>query len=70
MTDKEYIEQDKQPHQVDETVTTHELIEQMQAQVEYFDKLPNHLQFSYCTNADLNYFMLLILNIFKGIQYE
>lgn len=46
-------------------VTQEELIDQLQAQIEYFERLPNHVQFSYITYADLAYFMLLVLNILK-----
>ena len=50
-------------------ISQHELLEQLAAQVEHFDKLPEHVKFSFVTNADLCYLMLLVLNILKkGIK--
>lgn len=52
-----------------EDVTREELIQQLENQVEYFEKLPAHEKFSFPVNADLYYFMLIVLNIFKkGLQ--
>jgi len=46
-------------------VTRDELIEQLEAQVNYFETLPQHEKFSFALNVDLQYFMLIILNILK-----
>jgi hypothetical protein len=53
------------PEKNEEGITRKELIEQLEAQVEYFEKLPAHEKFSFAINADLYYFMLLIVNILK-----
>jgi len=46
-------------------ITNEELIERLEAHVEHFDNLPEHVKFSFVTNTDLYYFMLLVLNILK-----
>lgn len=56
---------DKKPDDDHKEITREELIEQLEAQVKYFDTLPQHQRFSFTTNADLYYFMLIILNILK-----
>jgi hypothetical protein len=47
--------------------TKDELIEQLDNFVKYFDSLPVHEKFSFATNADLYYPLLLIVNILKRI---
>lgn len=46
-------------------VSREELIDQFDTQISYFDNLPQHIKFSFCTNADLQYFMMLIVAILK-----
>jgi hypothetical protein len=58
-------EDNNSPQEDHKGVTREELIEQLQHQVDHFDTLPQHLRFSFTTNADLYYFMLIILNILK-----
>jgi hypothetical protein len=53
------------PENPEKRLTKHDLIDQLAAQVEYFEKLPQHEKFSFALNCDLYYFMLLISNIFK-----
>jgi hypothetical protein len=56
---------DDSPHQDNKKITRDELIDQLQAQVDHFEKLPDHVRFSPVLHADLYYFMLIILNILK-----
>lgn len=56
---------DQTPDDIDKGVTREELIDQLESQVAYFDSLPQHQKFSFTTNADLYYFMMIILNILK-----
>jgi hypothetical protein len=65
---REEVEKDKaKEHPCDhqEGVTKEELIEQLENQVKYFDNFPQHEKFAFTVNADLYYFMLIILNILK-----
>jgi len=55
-------QEDQEPQK---EVTRDELVDQLQAQVNYYDQLPQHEKFTFVTNADLAYFMLLVLNILK-----
>lgn len=48
-------------------ITREELVEQLDLQISYFDRLPQHEKFSFCTNADLCYFMMLIASIVKRL---
>lgn len=57
--------EDKKPQEEYKQVTRQELIEQLEHQVNYFDTLPQHEKFSFAINADVYYFMLIILNILK-----
>lgn len=63
-------EKTESPKEIEKCVTRKELIEQLEAHVEYFEKLPNHEKFSFAINADLYYFMMVILNIFKKDLHE
>jgi len=63
--DAEHITPEEQSDGEPKGLTREELIEQLDAQVSQFDRLPEHVKFSFATNADLYYPMLLILNIFK-----
>jgi hypothetical protein len=56
---------DQKPHQQNEGITRDDLIEQLDNQVKHFDTLPEHQRFSFTTNCDLYYFMMIILNILK-----
>lgn len=47
------------------SITKQELLEQLEEQVKVYESLPQHEKFSFCVNADLQYFMLLVLNILK-----
>jgi hypothetical protein len=47
-------------------ITKEQLIEQLAAQVEHIESLPEHVKFYFCTNADLQYFMALVLHILKA----
>jgi hypothetical protein len=47
-------------------LTKQDLIEQLAAQVEHIESLPEHVKFYFCTNADLQYFMALVLHILKS----
>lgn len=60
----EYPEK-KEDEEEPKGITQEELIQQLEAQTNYYDKLPQHEKFSFVTNADLCYFMLLVLNILK-----
>jgi hypothetical protein len=57
---------DKSPEEPSNPVTRDELIEQLDLQIGYFERLPQHEKFAFCTNADLAYFMLLIAGIIKS----
>lgn len=46
-------------------ISREELIEQFETQISYFECLPQHYKFSPCTNADLQYFMIMILGLLK-----
>lgn len=58
----------EQAHPNDEKsrLTKQDLIEQLAAQVEHIESLPDHVKFYFCTNADLQYFMALVLHILKS----
>ena len=58
---------DNAPEKEGNPITREELIEQLDLQISYFDRLPQHEKFSFCTNADLCYFMMLIANIVKKV---
>jgi hypothetical protein len=57
---------DEKPDEIGNPITRKELVEQLEAQIAYFEALPQHEKFSFCTNADLAYFMLLVCNIVKA----
>lgn len=65
MDQEEQIKKDENPKEIEKSITREELVEQFEAQVNYFEKLPQHEKFSFAINADLYYFMLLIVNILK-----
>lgn len=56
---------DKEPNDNNKQITRQELIDQLESQVAYFEQLPQHQRFSFTTNADVYYFMMIILNILK-----
>ena len=58
---------DNGPQDNGKSPTKEELIEQLDNFVKYFDSLPVHEKFSFATNADLSYPLLLIVNILKRI---
>jgi hypothetical protein len=51
------------PQQEQKGITRDELIEQLQAYIENFEKLPQHEKFSFALLCDVYYPMLIILNI-------
>lgn len=55
------------PQDNNKGLTKDELIEQLDNFAKYFDSLPVHEKFSFATNADLYYPLLLIVNILKRI---
>ena len=46
-------------------IMLNELLDQLDAQLKYYDELPQQEKFMFCTNADLAYFMTLIAAIMK-----
>jgi hypothetical protein len=60
-----YAHEKSAPDEYQEEITKKELIEQFENQVRYFDNFPQHEKFAFTVNADLYYFMLIILNILK-----
>jgi|APCry1669192647_1035423.scaffolds.fasta_scaffold103834_1 hypothetical protein len=62
------VHEDKAAHQDeqgDSQTVLKELLEQLDAQIACFDGLPRHEKYSFTTNVDLQYFMMLISNILK-----
>ena len=49
-------------------ITRQDLLDQLEAQCAFYEKLPDHQKWSPCLNVDLAYFMLLVLNILKRSQ--
>ena len=60
--DKEYEVQGEN------NLTRKDLLDQLEAQCRFYEKLPDHEKWSPCCNVDLAYFMLLVLNILKRSQ--
>ena len=60
---------DNGPSDNDEPITRKELLEQFQAYIDNFEKLPNHEKFSPALMVDVYYPLFIILNILvKGEQ--
>lgn len=57
---------DHSPEEPQENVHDHDVyLEFLKKQVEYFPSLPEHMKYSYATNADLYDLMCLLVKILK-----
>lgn len=56
------------PAEPQKDVTCEELMDELQSMIKAIEDLPKHEKFSFATNADLSYCILIILNIFKKIK--
>lgn len=59
----------RNPEKPEEAITEEELIDQLEAYVHSFDKMPPHVQFSPAFQSDVYYPMLIVLNILKKRNY-
>jgi hypothetical protein len=59
-----------EPKYDQDNVTRDELLDQLESQVKSYESLPQHVKFAPTSNVDLQYFMLLVLNIFKKSWYR
>lgn len=62
--------EEKNPKDNQDSVTRDELLDQLESQVKSYENLPQHVKFAPTSNVDLQYFMLLVLNIFKKSWYH
>lgn len=57
--------EDQPPTEPQESVADNPHLEFLLKQIEYFPTLPEHIKYSYATNADLYDLMVIIANILK-----
>ena len=61
---------DSKPQEEQKSITRDELIEQLSAYIDNFEKLPQHEKFSFALLCDVYYPMLIILNILMKGEHE